>query len=326
MLPFMLSMTLDQLPSYEPNWFLSTIVQSTAALVAIVGGFLISRLISMVSERSSHLHRMAELENRKQITANAIEDQRRKIQSRTNDWFFNEKLEEVIKSSGTIEAGKVASEFYAAGQDESLTLAYAEKMVNITKRAYKDTSKIYGPRNPPPTTADELRATGFQIEGHEEEVIFEKVAERIASMHALVGAFDSLRYGEPNWDLGNIIPNHEIRQHDNQIAKKLDLKASLSFIEAEIALIESKLPSLADPKRLIWGFGVLAYFGGAGILYPLYLMTKNPVEAPISTRTTVFLAFLSGFLLLLLYIANSVRELGNSNFARQRISESDTKP
>jgi hypothetical protein len=36
----------------EPNWLLSTTTQSSAALVAIVGGFLLSRVLALAAERN----------------------------------------------------------------------------------------------------------------------------------------------------------------------------------------------------------------------------------------------------------------------------------
>lgn len=35
----------------DPGWLLSSLAQSTAAVVAIVGGFLVSRLVQLSSER-----------------------------------------------------------------------------------------------------------------------------------------------------------------------------------------------------------------------------------------------------------------------------------
>lgn len=39
--------------SPDPNWFLSTVAQSAAAIVAIAGGFLISKVITISSERGA---------------------------------------------------------------------------------------------------------------------------------------------------------------------------------------------------------------------------------------------------------------------------------
>ena len=46
----------------EPSWLLATMAQSAAALVAIVGGFLVSRVLTLNSERQGLERRARELE------------------------------------------------------------------------------------------------------------------------------------------------------------------------------------------------------------------------------------------------------------------------
>ena len=50
----------------NPNWLLATMAQSAAALVAIVGGFLVSRVVTLSSERQGLEQRGRELEQRMQ--------------------------------------------------------------------------------------------------------------------------------------------------------------------------------------------------------------------------------------------------------------------
>ena len=50
----------------NPNWLLSTMAQSAAALVAIVGGFLVNRVVTLSSERQGLEQRGRELEQRTQ--------------------------------------------------------------------------------------------------------------------------------------------------------------------------------------------------------------------------------------------------------------------
>lgn len=45
------------------NGLISTIISSTAALVAIIGGFLVSRVISLSSEKNSIVRRLREINN-----------------------------------------------------------------------------------------------------------------------------------------------------------------------------------------------------------------------------------------------------------------------
>lgn len=304
--------------AYDPNWFLSTTVQSTAALVAITSGFLISRLISTLSEKSGHIHRLAELEKRKQITLNEIEHQKRKIQFQVNAWFFDQNVDEIIESSGTIDVDHLVSNFYATGVDRISTKEYAELLLRIAKRAAEELSTVFDSRNPPPTSVHELKEVGFQINGFEEECIYEKMAEKMAERIDRIStaekALRSLFVQAPTLELPYLIPIEDTRRQNEQIAKKSDLISSLAFIEAEIELINSRLPSLTDPKHFIWGFFVLAYFAGIGIFYPLFYMTKNPVLAPANIRFRVYAGFLSAFIVLFLYIANEVLKLRSNKF------------
>ena len=53
----------------DPNWLLSTLAQSTAAVVAIVGGFLVSRLVQLSSEKEGLRRRGANAQDElRQVT------------------------------------------------------------------------------------------------------------------------------------------------------------------------------------------------------------------------------------------------------------------
>lgn len=53
---------------YDPNWYLSTVVQSSAALIAIIGGFLVSRLVSLTAQRSEFVQKKSNLNNRRKAS------------------------------------------------------------------------------------------------------------------------------------------------------------------------------------------------------------------------------------------------------------------
>lgn len=307
-MPFALS---TQTTAYDPNWFLSTIAQSTAALVAIIGGLLISRLVSMVSEKSSNLHRLAELEKRKQISTNALGDVQSAIQRRTNEWFLTEQLTRFVKAKGQVDITEIVENFQAIGSEEDLTMLFAQALADAVVRAFEEITEAYPGMAIPPSDSTELQKAGLYINSPTEEVIYERVASEIASKRKLEDLLASLRSNEVEPETPRVLSNTLIQRHDAQISKKTDLNTSISFIDSEISLIKSKLPSLTNPNRLIWGFLVLAFFGATGILYPLYLMTKNPVIAFSMTRTEVFVGFLSGFIALLAYIMTTFQELRN---------------
>jgi hypothetical protein len=298
--------------AHDPNWFLSTSVQSAAALVAIIGGFLITRLIATISERSTLLHHLKNLESRKQISQDAADLVRIKIQARTDDWFIDDHLEEIIDAKGNLDIAKLAENFWGRGHDQELTQHYGERLADITARAFKEILEIYGTSINPPDSCDELRSAGISIRGYEEELIFPKVAQKLEKRRSGASATSGFAWSLPSIEpltMPVITPPHVHSRHDANIAKELDLKTNVALADAEISLIKSRLSALSNPKPFVLGFGVLAYFGGVGIFYPLHFMTKYPVQTPLDVRTKVYVGFLSGFVVLLLYIANDVWKL-----------------
>jgi len=307
---------------WDPNWFLSTIVQSTAALVAIIGGFLISRLISTVTEKSGYVHRFNELRERKRLTSQAVEEVHQLIQGRTNSWFRDKHLNDYLDRRGIVEIDNDVESFRASGHDKESTKWFAQTLANLIAQAFAEIESAYPNNAMPPEDSAGLRASGMAIPGEFEEEIFENVSLKIRQYRTLTGALNSFRFGSVPI-ISQITPSWVNDQHNAHLEKESDLKSNLRFIDAELELVSSKLSSLRSPESFIWGFTVLTYFGGVGIFYPLFYMTQNPVVANSETRTRVYLAFFSGFIFLLAYIANDVVKLQKNKSLIQLVVSSN---
>jgi len=85
------------------NWLFSTIVQSAAALVAIVAGFIVSRLLALSAELSTIRSRLRDvdlqLKSKQEEYAN-IED---RILRRDARSFVGESLFDFVKSRGDLD-------------------------------------------------------------------------------------------------------------------------------------------------------------------------------------------------------------------------------
>lgn len=312
-----------QIQPFDPNWLLSTTAQATAALVAIVGGFLISRLVSMVSEKSAQEHRLAELEQQKKVTMDALAEVSETILARTHQWFMDQHLSNFVQARGKVDVAEIAKNFQVRGSEKSSTLQFAYLLAETVERAYHDIAEKQNSSEISPDNSSVPRDTGIVKEDSSKETVYERVAEEIAKQQSPVTLPSSSDNGG---DQEITKPSAPIvyERHDAEMAKQTDLRANMKFIAGEMSLIELRIPSLIQPRRLIQGFLVLAYFGVVGILYPLYLMTKNPLSTLLITRTSVFFAFLSGFVVLLLYIVSAVMELRESPTTPVTSSESQT--
>ena len=71
----------------DPNWLLATMAQSAAAMVAVIGGFLVSRIITLSVERQSLDRRSRELKEKTAEMETALRGVRERRQAMSWDWF-----------------------------------------------------------------------------------------------------------------------------------------------------------------------------------------------------------------------------------------------
>lgn len=84
----------------DSNWLLSTTDQSTAALVAIIGGFLISRAIAFSSEKSSLSKNFYKIETLLAVAKKDLEIAIDEAIEGTFKWFTEHYLENVLSEKG----------------------------------------------------------------------------------------------------------------------------------------------------------------------------------------------------------------------------------
>ncbi len=309
----------SQINSFDPNWLLSTTAQATSALVAIIGGFLISRLISIVSEKSHQIQNLAELRNRHRVKDAELAKFQKTVDKRIQKWFREENLASILEAKGNTNYTKMVNEFKRAGSERQEIAQYANLLKGIVTRAFKDLNEIYKIPAGIPESCVEMRADGIQIESAHDEEIFELVAIQITRerQQNQIESEANLSMNVTESDIPEADSNENVRPSPNFVYERQDaaikerdrLNEELGVIDGDINFIELHLPVMAQTKRLFQGFIILAYFSIVGIVYPLYLMTRNPVIASASDRTLVLLGFISGLIALLVFIWKSVEDL-----------------
>lgn len=293
---------------FDPNWLLSTTAQTTAALVGIIGGFLLSRVVAIISEKSALLVRLHELEARSIASQAALEPIAQEIGATIWAWFIDDQLPYFAQVRGNISTDEIASNFDVRGSDPTMIVKFAEELSNPVKIAYELIESAYPSPKSPPTDAQELRLANVTLDPAIDERIYECVAKAIVESRSPSGISPSLS-NPPGHVFQPLTSDIEFVRHDANIAKQSEILTNISFIQSEIDTIRSKLATLKVPKRLNQGFYVLAIFALLGIVEPLYFMTENPVHANSSVRMLVYTSFLAGFSGLLLYISFALADV-----------------
>jgi hypothetical protein len=121
----------------DPNWLLSTIAQSGAALVAIIGGFLISRVVSLAARRDAQAHLRHDLATRLDVARTHHEGLRSERLAVSEDWFIDHCLD-VLGHTGKLDADEVLEDFIPLGSDETEMGPVANRLVSAVARATQD--------------------------------------------------------------------------------------------------------------------------------------------------------------------------------------------
>lgn len=293
----------------DPAPFLSTIAASSAAMVAIVGGLLVARFVTIISEQEGAQQVLDDAKERLSTAQRrAAEAEEKLVDWDVGDFFDREVLRAInagIKGARELKAinrsvrlsdEKIASvvsgvvtEFETARKALPGLIQSASQGARATHAGWED-FKAKTPRLP--------------------ETSWDKVWEIVY--------IDLLRPPQPRVASGSILANPTLRapvvspvppyvaldkQRRDALRANLDrAKQQEEDIEGEVGRLQRARETIVRPKGLGWGLVVLSVFTVVGVIIPVWLMSRAPDRLTPHMGETVFWLFLVGLLALLGYM------------------------
>lgn len=301
------------MPVSDPNWLLSTTAQCAAALVAIVGGFLVSRVVALSTERQGLARRWQELVGRRAISEGQRAAVDGEITGYAYDLFFKWTMPRSVEARGqNVDTEDLLEQCWPRGATEEQIRAWATSIAALVAQARDEvTRRLEGGR----AAVTTLYEHGLERGEYPTELLEEILKDVKAQAREKLSAFDRSIIG-PDLDLSSLAnirgfasSDLPIQRNDANIIRRADLQASIDALDAEILIVDEQLRRLARPREVDVGVYVLAYFAGVSIVLPLALLAKRPVPASNGTRIVVVSLFVSGLVALLGYIVWAVRRL-----------------
>lgn len=310
----------------DPNWLLSAVAQSTAALVAIVGGLIVSRLIGLSSERSALERQLRHLRDRRDTLE--VETAGRREWLVSDDLKLSEVMDWVIaifETDGDMTDENLL-EVAAPGRwepaDYAPHLEEIRQIVADAVAAYEPVRDLIGADSPMPLTfAEMIRTT--EVEAPENswvQGIWEKVwdlwrrRERQRTRKAMGDVASlfahSMGLGEA-MSARMLVPPPaipDVRRHQEE-RDYVSVVAQLESTKQEIKRLSEDLEDVVQPPGLWQGFWVLSAFAVVGIVLPVVVMATLPRELHVGLRAAVVLLFVAGLVALLGYIAWFAQQL-----------------
>jgi hypothetical protein len=301
----------------DPSWLPSTVAQSTAALVAIVGGFMVSRFISIDSEMAGARRRLEEATEHYDSTLenkSSAEDAltRRKAREYLTD---QQRIEALLSTEGMPTAEQLLDEEDCGLSAEELQPHLIEAAAVVTSLRPRFEAVPGEIRFPtwgtvrrglkiPLDDWDYLRSQLYdQITGQKEAVARaeKRAAERRSNPFGI-----SMDMFEPSIPLMSSLAGitavrdrsvvDRLRDHRDQVDR------DLAVASAEVRLARKAAVAIGRPRGLVLSLWVLTILTTLGLVVPVVELAREPLDGDATARWILLVCFLIGLTLLLSYL------------------------
>jgi len=287
----------------DPTPLLSTLTQAAAVFVAIVGGFLVSRLVAISSERDGLKRRHKEARDQlKHVRAAYREAQEYRLANSQRDfagWVLKdivgvppESIDREALLSG-IPRGSSRDEM--APYLEHLITRVNEVTANIdTHLAAVDTNRL---------TLDDLEERGLVVPDEERD-LYREVVDSIATK---LPSPTPPGYGlMPDLQIPHIVnPTYvaaDMRRLDESISSEQELEARMHILETEVERLRSEIALTGRPVGVTPAIVILAVYSLLGIVAPVAVLTLHPTTLATWKAWALVAVFIVGLFAVLGYI------------------------
>lgn len=301
------------------NILISTIVTATAALVAIIGGFLVSRVITMVSERKGIERRVRELENDLSAKRKMYEKAEQVLLDEDAEDFVRDNLEELISKERNIDE-IIQNDTYNYRSIEELQ-PYLEEIDHIIGEVKEMISGYY--REDVANDFESfIRSEAIEVDYKQKMELYEKVYYLLKDslpkkpVNPLMSDFSSPF--DPIAIRANLIPTVVPVSHQAYRDKEKNrdtLKDEVTILTLQLGEQQKILDDYAKPRGFWGGIIVLIYASLVGVAYPTTLLPyPSNYYDDVATKWLLISLFLSQLVALFIYLTYEIHEM--TSFSR----------
>jgi hypothetical protein len=303
----------------DPNWLLSTIVQSAAAFVAIVAGFIISRLLALSAERSSLQAKVRDIKIQIGIKKQNLDVLEKQLLEWDAENFLKDSdvLDMIIESGGQISLAETMKRKTGCKRSEDELRPYWDEAITVTKNAFQIVKDKFSELAESGDIDIFLKNLGLNLYSYRQKIYF-RVFGQISK------EYEKRRnpFGVMMNSISSIsMPDNGIRSLD-EINRYRSLEQDTETIgrdknalETQLTDLEVQLKQFGRPKGVKLGIIFLAYFSFVGIVIPVFLLPFPPEQFTLTLKWGIFLLFISGLVFFFIYLFELVRQLAETSNA-----------
>jgi hypothetical protein len=299
----------------DPNWLLATLSQCAAGIVAIIGGFLVSRLVALSSEREGVKRQLREAESRNgqaRVAYDAAHQARREQSESSFRGFVIDDLSKRVAELGDVDVDSLVDDNIPRGSNVAEMKEYASRLIDEAVRVRELISRyINAADRKGEIYLEDLRERGLSIPNSQEDLydhVSYEVLKRLPERRRSGMALDMPAFVMPPLQVAG---SHEVemRRFDETIAKEYETQAALDASAGDVVRHKDELRKLAAPVGIVQAVWVLISLAVFGILPPIVVMAFDPAVVPPLGKIILISLFVLSLAILLVYVVWYFRKL-----------------
>ena len=302
----------------DVNWLYSAAAQSAAAIVAILGGFITSRILMLNAEKRSLENQYSSAAKRAELLTEQQKEADDHYHTMKSDLFFYNISDELRKADPMPPFEDLVKQHQGSVVDIDPIVLRREydKLSKEILEARQFIENKYdlieiGPSFNVWVNKHSIDVSGYNYDTLQKEYLRLQTEKEEAQKGGRLGSL----WGSTQFPLSLMIPPEisVYRQQvvDREIEKSLDrvreLRYQAEFAKAECGRLKALHDAFSYPKNLRWGFLALVYFAVVGVAVPLFMLPSEGYSP--WSRYIVTGLFMTGLLAVLVYIWNQLNEL-----------------
>lgn len=259
----------------DPGSLLATLAQSAAAVVAIVGGFLVSRLVQLSSEREGLRRRLAGAQDElRHVTASYDEAHERRLDN-SKYAFYRGVLDDLVQRDlAALDCGAYLAAHVPLGSSKEEMAPYLDFLIGLVTEVKAHVRKYVRSNDNDSLDLDDLRGRGLVVPD-DREVVYQRTVDLIADQLPPSSSFTSTV--PPSVLRGSGITSisaqaAELRRLDESIRDEQDQRAHKAMLKAEVVRVTEEIGRIGQPVGVTSAIVILSVYSVLGIVAPVIVM------------------------------------------------------
>lgn len=254
---------------------LATLAQSSAAVVAIVGGFLVSRLVQLSSEREGLRRQLVRAQGELAHVATAYDEAHEYRLANSRQDFREWVVDDLIRADpATLDRVGLLADNIPRGSSVEEMASYLDDLIDEVAQAKTAVMKYVRRDDVDTLHLDDLRERGLQVPEAQED-LYEMVLDWAAEQLPRPRTY-GLSVMPPRLGLGSIVNpvtrSTELRRLDESIRDEQDLRSRNTMLEGDITRLKREIDLLGRPAGVTSAIVILAIYSVLGIVAPVVVM------------------------------------------------------